>query len=74
MKLAIIDTETGTTYWTAHDCADYLGITVNTWSSYVSRRHAPQSAGTYDKLRVWSANEVKEWHSNRRYKSPAAMN
>lgn len=66
MNLTIIDKDTGLTYWTAHDCARYLDIAVDTWSSYVSRRQAPQSVGYYDKLRVWSAYEVEAWNQNRR--------
>ena len=40
MQLKLID-ETGTEYWTASECAAYLGIAPDTWTAYVSRGQAP---------------------------------
>ena len=42
MRLKLVD-EDGAEYWTAGECATYLGIAPDTWTAYVSRGQAPRS-------------------------------
>ncbi|WJY75316.1 hypothetical protein CCANI_07405 [Corynebacterium canis] len=65
MKLAIIDKTTGREYWTAHQCAKFLGIARDTFTSYVSRGQAPAAAARFENLRVWDAEGLKEWNEHR---------
>lgn len=69
MRLKLVD-ETGVEYWTAGECAAYLGIAPDTWTAYVSRHLAPAAATRWHNLRVWSAREVQQWHERRPRQSP----
>nr|DAW70020.1 MAG TPA: Pyocin activator protein PrtN [Caudoviricetes sp.] len=69
MRLKLID-ETGTEYWTASECAAYLGIAPDTWTAYVSRGQAPVAATRWHNLRVWSAREIRQWHEQRPRQAP----
>ena len=46
--------------------AKRLGVTVGTWSGYVSRRQAPQPTRKVGRTPVWSAKAVDEWQASRR--------
>jgi len=64
MRPTLIDLDTGEELWTSVQCAEHLGILRNTWSAYVARHEqtgAPQPVGTFDRLTVWSAQEVQRW-------------
>lgn len=65
MNLILTDQNTGDHYWTTAQCANYLGITKATWSSYTSRGQAPKSAGRFEKLTVWRAKDVTDWSKQR---------
>lgn len=54
------------TQWSRDDCASYLSIAPNTWSSYVSRRQAPQPAGHVGGSPWWRPEDVKAWNDTRR--------
>lgn len=69
MRLKLVD-EDGAEYWTAGECATYLGIAPDTWTAYVSRGQAPAAATRWHNLRVWSASEVRQWHEQRPCQAP----
>jgi predicted DNA-binding transcriptional regulator AlpA len=52
-------------WWTASDCAAFLGITRSTWAAYVSRGQAPESERMFGRSPVWRPETVKEWASKR---------
>lgn len=69
MRLKLVD-EDGAEYWTAGECAIYLGIAPDTWTAYASRGQAPAAATRWHNLRVWSAREVRQWHEQRPRQAP----
>lgn len=64
MTYTILDAE-GCVHWTAKQCANYICIAPDTWTSYVSHGQAPVPVGRFEGLRLWDAEEVKTWHANR---------
>ena len=62
----IIDKETGAELWRSKECADYIGVTLGTWSNYYANRRTPEPVGMLDKRSpLWDAETVKDWHANR---------
>jgi len=57
--------ELPTDWWTANDCAVFLGITRSTWTAYVSRGQAPPGERMFGRSPVWRPQTVKEWATNR---------
>lgn len=55
----------GTELWTISSVVDYLGISKSAFTSYVSKQIAPAPMYTVERTRLWDAEEVKTWHSNR---------
>lgn len=55
--------------WIAQECADYLGIKLRTWHSYVKRpgkrNPAPQPVRMVGRTPVWLAGDVKAWAATR---------
>ncbi|MBH0778835.1 hypothetical protein [Nocardia bovistercoris] len=55
--------------WTAQQCADYVGVKLNTWHGYVSRpalnNPAPQPKDRVGDTPLWDIDEVKEWQATR---------
>lgn len=54
-----------TDWWTAEDCAAYLGIAANTWRSYVARHQAPEPERKFGRSPVWRPRVVKTWDVSR---------
>ncbi len=52
-------------WWTAEDCARYLGIERGTWTGYVSRGQAPDTDHKIGRSKVWPPAVIKEWDANR---------
>ncbi|WP_413464536.1 helix-turn-helix transcriptional regulator [Corynebacterium sp. 21KM1197] len=59
------DLETGRVYWTATQSAEYVGISRATWASYASRGQCPAPVERFEGLRLWAADEVRAWHTQR---------
>lgn len=53
-------------WWTAEDCACFLGISPATWRAYVARGQAPQPARRFGRTNVWRPPVVREWNASRR--------
>jgi hypothetical protein len=53
-------------WWTAEDCARFLGISAATWRSYVAREQAPAAERQFGRTNVWRPSTVRAWHSSRR--------
>ncbi|WP_420100170.1 helix-turn-helix transcriptional regulator [Corynebacterium sp.] len=64
-RLRLVDDD-GWEFWTTAQCAEYLGISPSTWSAYTTRKQAPATVGRFDRLKVWKADEVRDWHAGRR--------
>lgn len=54
-----------TDWWTADDCATYLGIGRSTWASYVSRGQAPEPGRMFGRSPAWRPSVVKAWAKTR---------
>ncbi|MEU4623084.1 hypothetical protein AB0G04_24315 [Actinoplanes sp. NPDC023801] len=54
-----------TDWWTATDCAAFLGITRSTWAAYVAREQAPASERMFGRSPVWRPATVRAWASSR---------
>nr|WP_246394868.1 hypothetical protein [Corynebacterium anserum] len=66
MSPTIIDTDTGRVLWRSIECAEHCQFVLRTWSSYVSRKQAPQPVAHLDaRTPLWDAEEVKAWHAQR---------
>ncbi|GAA0734647.1 hypothetical protein GCM10010199_54000 [Dactylosporangium roseum] len=52
-------------WWTAEDCARFLGITRSTWAAYVARQQAPQPERKFGRSPVWRPATVKAWAETR---------
>jgi len=52
-------------WWTAIDCAAYLGITPATWRSYVGRDQAPKPDRTFGHSNAWRPATVQNWDAQR---------
>jgi predicted DNA-binding transcriptional regulator AlpA len=57
--------ELPTDWWTAADCAAFLGITRSTWAAYVAREQAPAPERTFGRSPVWRPATVKTWAASR---------
>ncbi len=55
--------------WTAQQCAEYIGVEVRTWHSYVyrptKRNPAPEPVDKIGSTPVWDSDAVKVWHAAR---------
>jgi len=51
---------------TREDVAKRLGVTVGTWSGYVSRNQAPKPTRKIGQTPVWSTKVIDEWQASRR--------
>lgn len=47
---------------TAQECADLLGIDVETWSLHVVSDRAPQPYQKHGRAPVWDRDTVTSWH------------
>jgi predicted DNA-binding transcriptional regulator AlpA len=65
MTASVNPSELPTDWWTAQDCATYLGITRSTWTAYVSRDQAPQPERMFGRSPVWRPRTVKAWAESR---------
>ncbi|MDT9407891.1 hypothetical protein [Corynebacterium rouxii] len=66
MNPGIIDKDTGRELWTGPECADYIGVTPATWRNYSANERTPHYVATIlGKTRLWDADEIKNWHTNR---------
>ncbi|MCJ7858291.1 helix-turn-helix transcriptional regulator [Corynebacterium kalidii] len=65
MKPTIIDADTGHELWTAAECADFLGTSRGTFTSYVSRDRIPKPVTRHHGLTLWSSQELKKWNLSR---------
>jgi predicted DNA-binding transcriptional regulator AlpA len=54
-----------TDWWTADQCAAYLGIARSTWAAYVSRQQAPQPERMFGRSPAWRPKTVKAWAAAR---------
>lgn len=52
-------------WWTAGDCARFLGISVATWRAYVSRGQAPTAERRFGRSPAWQPETVKAWAAGR---------
>ena len=61
-------------HWTADQCAEYLHIKRNTWSSYVRRpsktNPAPKPLRHIGRTPLWDAAKVQEFGANRSRSAP----
>ena len=57
--------ELPTDWWTASDCAAYLGISRSTWTAYVSREQAPEPDRRIGRTAVWRPATVTKWAEGR---------
>ncbi len=57
--------ELPTDWWTAEDCASYLGIASSTWRAYVSREQAPAPDRMFGRSPAWRPATVKAWEADR---------
>ena len=57
--------ELPTDWWTAEDCATYLGIAGSTWRAYVSREQAPQPERMFGRSPAWRPATIKAWAADR---------
>ncbi len=57
--------ELPTDWWTAADCAAFLGITRGTWTAYVAREQAPAPERTFGRSPVWRPATIKTWAVSR---------
>lgn len=55
----------GQVYWPMSHVLELAGISRSTWTAYVARGQAPQPRYRVDSVRLWSADEVQQWHANR---------
>lgn len=65
MKPRIVDEDTGRYLWTAIECAEYMGISRGTFTSYTSRKKAPEPVARYNGLTLWDSEEVRAWAEDR---------
>ncbi|MBM4469808.1 hypothetical protein GS982_20430 [Rhodococcus hoagii] len=60
-------------WWTAQDCADYLGIKPRTWHAYVRRpgvqNPVPQPVAKFGATPIWKSDDVREYAANRQRKT-----
>lgn len=52
-------------YWTTAQIADELGVRPDTWSSYVSRGHAPKPDMRVGATPLWRIDTIRQWQANR---------
>jgi predicted DNA-binding transcriptional regulator AlpA len=57
--------ELPTDWWTAADCAAFLGITRGTWTAYVAREQAPAPERMFGRSPVWRPATIKTWAAAR---------
>jgi len=57
--------ELPTDWWTADDCARFLGIARSTWTAYVARHQAPGPDRMFGRSPVWRPATVRDWASSR---------
>ncbi len=57
--------ELPTDWWTAADCAAFLGITRSTWTAYVAREQAPAPERMFGRSPVWRPATIKTWAASR---------
>ena len=65
MSAATTPEELPTDWWTADDCAVYLGITRSTWAAYVAREQAPPAERKFGRSPVWRPATIKAWAESR---------
>ncbi|WP_147404217.1 helix-turn-helix transcriptional regulator [Nocardia panacis] len=57
------------TWWTAQQCADYIGVKLRTWHGYVNRptktNPAPKPIDKIGSTPVWDSREVIAWNESR---------
>lgn len=51
---------------TAQECANLVGIDVETWSLHVVSDRAPQPYQQHGRVPVWDRDTVTSWHQTRR--------
>lgn len=64
MSFKIVD-NAGQECWTAKECAEFLGVTRDTWTSYASRGQSPAQVGKHNGLSLWRADDVRTWDASR---------
>ena len=52
-------------WWTATDCAQFLGISRSTWTAYVSRDQAPAHDRMFGRSPAWRPDAVRAWANSR---------
>jgi len=57
--------ELPTDWWTAEQCAAFLGISANTWRSYVAREQAPQPDRMFGRSPAWRPRKIQAWDVSR---------
>ena len=67
MTPIIIDQDTGRLLRTGEDCANHIGVTPATWRNYSANNRTPHYvvATILGKTRLWDAEEVRNWHTDR---------
>jgi hypothetical protein len=55
----------GEDWWTAHEVADFLGVQVTTWRSWVSRQKVPQPDARIGATALWKRETITLWAANR---------
>lgn len=48
-------------YWTAQECAEYWGVKLRTWHSYVARGQAPGPVAHIGRTPLWAPTDVTGW-------------
>lgn len=62
-----------TDWWTASDCASYLGIARSTWTAYVSRGQAPSHDRMFGRSPCWRPETVRQWATTRPRSAPSGQ-
>ncbi|RBJ09797.1 hypothetical protein DRA43_03995 [Micromonospora provocatoris] len=65
MTTATDPTELPDDWWTAAECAAYLGIARGTWTAYVAREQAPAPDRMFGRSPAWRPKTVKAWAQSR---------
>jgi hypothetical protein len=55
----------GEDWWTAYEVADFLGVQVTTWRSWVSRQKVPQPDARIGATALWKRETITLWAANR---------
>lgn len=64
-ELTSLQLADGTLLWTVSKVCEHIGVAKTTFTSYVSKRVAPQPAFAIERTRLWDAEEIKAWHATR---------